>query len=134
MKIVTQLSIFMENKPGNLSQFCSILEEGKIDIQGMSVIDAVDHAVIRIIVDDSNKCSHLLGDQGIVVIESQVLQIELGRQPGELKKVAQIFTQENINIDYIYGSESEENGKASLFLKVSDPQKAFDVLKKYLSA
>ena len=47
---------------------------------------------------------------------------------------AQIFTQENINIDYIYGSESEENGKASLFLKVSDPQKAFDVLKKYLSA
>ena len=132
MKIKTQLSIFMENKPGNLAKFCNILEEAGIDIQGISVTDAVDHSVIRIIVDDPKKCSHLLGEQGTVVIESSLIQVELLRRPGELKKIAQIFSQESLNIDYIYGSESETNGEGKLFLKVPDTQKAIDMLKKYM--
>ncbi len=122
----------MENKPGNLSQFCTILEEGNIDILAISVTDAVDHAVIRLVVNDTGKCVHILGERSIVVIESDIIEIELTHKPGELKKVAQIFSQEMINIDYIYGSECHSNGKASLYLKVSDPKKALEMIKKYL--
>lgn len=132
MEIKKQLSIFMENQPGNLAKFCSILDEAKIDIQAISVTDAVDHAVIRIVASDANQCSHVLGDHGIVVIESEVLSMDIQDRPGELKKIAQILSQEKINIDYIYGSEGAGVEKAKLFFKVSDPQRALEMIKKNL--
>ncbi|MDH5681677.1 MAG: amino acid-binding protein [Spirochaetota bacterium] len=132
MEIKTQLSLFMENKPGNLAKFLSILEDAELDIVGMSVLDAAEHAVIRLITSDHKKCVHLLGDHGIVVVECDVLQVNVSHQPGELKKVAQILSQESINIDYLYGSQSANNHKAALFLKVSDAKLALDSLKKHL--
>ncbi|MDH4128294.1 MAG: ACT domain-containing protein [Spirochaetota bacterium] len=131
MEIKKQLSVFMENKPGNLAKFCTILQDANIDLLGISVTDAVDHAVIRVVVNEHEKCFHLLGDMGIVVIESDILLLELAHKPGELKKISQILSQESINIDYIYGSGIQNNGKAILFLKVSNAQKAFEMIKKY---
>lgn len=133
MEIKKQLSIFMENQPGNLAKFCSMLEDEKIDILGMTVTDAADHAVIRVVLDKVEKATHVFGNHGMVVIESDVLQIELATRPGELKKVAQIFSQEGINIDYIYGSETKKNGGATLFIKVGDTKRAFELLKRDLS-
>lgn len=132
MEIKKQLSIFMENRPGNLAKFCGILDDAKIDMQAISVTDAVDHAVIRIVASDANQCAHVLGDQGIVVIESDVLCLDIQDRPGELKKIAQILSQEKINIDYIYGSEGSGTDKAKLFFKVSEPQRALEMIKKHL--
>ncbi len=133
MEIKKQLSVFMENKAGNLAKFSALLEEAHITILGISVTDAVDHAVIRLVVDDPAKCTHILGDNGIVVIESDVLQVEVTSQPGELKRIAQILSQESINIDYIYGSESQGSGNSNLIFKVSDPKKGLEMMKKHLS-
>ncbi|GMT50096.1 MAG: amino acid-binding protein [bacterium] len=133
MEIKKQLSVFMENKAGNLAKFSALLEESGIAILGISVTDAVDHAVIRLVVDDPSKCTHILGDNGIVVIESDVLQVEVTSQPGELKRIAQILSQESINIDYIYGSESQGSGHSTLIFKVSDPKKGLEMMKKHLS-
>ncbi len=121
----------MENKPGNLSKFCGILEDGNIDIIGISVTDAVDHSVIRVVVSDSEKCSHLLGNHGMVVIESEVIELKLKHHPGELRKIAHILSKESINIDYIYGSGVGNNANALLFLKVSEPFVAKDLLLKF---
>ncbi len=133
MEIKKQLSVFMENKAGNLAKFSGLLEESNITILGISVTDAVDHAVIRLVVDDPTKCTHVLGDNGIVVIESDVLQAEVTRRPGELKRIAQILSQESINIDYIYGSECQGSGNSALILKVSDPKKGLEMMKKHLT-
>jgi len=55
MKIVKQLALFLENKPGTLSKVCDALAAAKINIYAISVSDAVDHAVVRMVVDDSHK-------------------------------------------------------------------------------
>ena len=52
MKIVKQLSIFLKNRPGTLSGVCAHLSEAGINILGFSVSDTIDHAVVRIIVDE----------------------------------------------------------------------------------
>ncbi len=133
MKITKQISVFMENLPGNLAKFCAILEENEINIIGISITDAVDHSVVRMVVDDHAKCSHVLGEHSMVVIESEVLQLDLQHRPGELKKIAEILSKEEVNIDYIYGSAPNSSAKAILFLKGSDLKKANEMISKYKS-
>ena len=79
MKTVKQLSLFLENKPGTLVAVCRALADEKINFQAMSVSDAVDHAVVRMVVSDPRRAVHLLGERG-----EQVLRInrrETRRRP-----------------------------------------------------
>jgi len=113
----------MENKPGNLAQICEILERNYINMIGITVADAVDHAVVRMVVDDPIKTIHIFGEIGSVVVESDVVIVQMDKsQPGSLKMISNALSENEINIDYIYGTEIE--GKATIILKVSDPVKA----------
>ena len=123
IEIKKQISIFMENKPGNLAQICEILERNYINMIGITVADAVDHAVVRMVVDDPIKTIHIFGEIGSVVVESDVVIVQMDKsQPGSLKMISNALSENEINIDYIYGTEIE--GKATIILKVSDPVKA----------
>ena len=55
MKLVKQLSIFLENKPGTLSKVCRALAHESINVYAMTVSDTIDHAVIRIVLSDPDK-------------------------------------------------------------------------------
>ena len=61
MKTVKQLSLFLENKPGTLAAVCKALADEKINIQAISVSDAVDHAVVRMVVSDPRRAASLPG-------------------------------------------------------------------------
>ncbi len=127
MQITKQLSIFMENQPGNLAKICILLKEKQINISGFSVLDAVDHAVVRLVTTDPAKAIHLLGESGILAIEGDILDIEIKNEPGELARIAEQFSKHKINIDYAYASSDGE--KARIFMKVTDPNKAIEILK-----
>ena len=68
MKTVKQLALFLENKPGTLSKVCKALAAAKININAISVSDAVDHAVVRMVVSDAQTALHLLGEHGVLVV------------------------------------------------------------------
>ena len=85
MKIVKQLSLFLKNKPGTLSKVCEALARSKINIYAISISDAVDHAVVRIVVSDPQKALHLLGERGVLVLERDVFMLEGRNKPGELE-------------------------------------------------
>jgi hypothetical protein len=125
MEIRKQISLFMANQPGNLSNICAVLEENGIDIEGIATSDAVDHAVVRLIVTDPDKAVHLFGEMGMIVIECEVLDVPLDPRPGALKRISDKLLNNHINIDYIYGAQSD-SGK--VFLKVDNAKKAMDVL------
>ncbi len=129
MKIINQLLIFAANKPGVLGNICGSLNDENINILAISVLDHVDHALIRIVVDDSTKALHLLGEAGLPVQEDQVVRVDLPHGPGGLEKIANTIAENGINIHYAYASESMDTAHSALILKTNDDMKAIRVLR-----
>lgn len=123
--VETQLSIFLENKPGVLAEASKMLSDHGINIRGISISDTVDHAVVRMVVDQPQKALHLLGEHGALVVETEVLEVQLADEPGQLSRLAAQFAEGNINIEYAYGTS---NGPATLFVRVSDTPAAEKLL------
>ena len=124
--IEKQLSLFLVNKPGVLADVCKTLGANGINIRGMSISDTVDHAVIRLIVDDPKKASHVLGDHGVLVIETDVLAVQVGNHPGELAKIARKLSRGKVNIEYAYGTS--DGSASTMFIRVSDARTGKKIL------
>ncbi len=131
MKTVKQLSLFLENKPGTLAAVCRALAEKKINIQAISVSDAVDHAVVRVVVSDPRRAMHLLGERGVLVVERSVLMIECNNQPGELAAIARKVATHKVNIEYAYSAALPDAPSGAMILRVDNLKKAGRILKGY---
>lgn len=130
MKIVSQLSVFLENKPGAFARVCSTFAREKINLDAIMVEDAIDHAVVRLVVDKTKKAKDLLEDHGAVCLEGQILAIEMKNKPGQLVQVAEKLAKANINVDYAYGSSAAVGGEqVTIYVRVADPNAALEVLK-----
>ena len=129
MKVVTQLSLFLENKPGTLAVVCKALAEQNINIYALSVSDAVDHAVVRMVVSDPLKAIHLLGERGVMVVERNVLMIEGRSRPGELAEIANKLSRHRINIEYAYTATPPGADSGVMILRVDNMTKAKTVLR-----
>ena len=128
MQITTQLSLFLENKPGTLAAVCQALGEAGVNIHALTVSDTVDHAVVRMVVSDPNKAIHLFGEHGTLVIENDVLMIEGENKPGALVDIAARLGKAKVNIEYAYLAGGPRSKKALLILRTSNPQKALKAL------
>jgi hypothetical protein len=124
MNIMKQLAIFMANKPGTLSSVCELLLEHNINILGIMVSDAVDHAVVRMVVDNPTTATHLLGERGILVVDSDIIALTLPNTSGQLFKFSRTFSEAGVNIEYLYGGLNRGDKEGVLFIKVSDIEKA----------
>ena len=129
MKLVKQLSIFLENKPGTLSKVCRALAHEGINIHAMTVSDTIDHAVIRIVVSDPDKAVRMFESSGVLVVETEVIQIDLRNEPGQLAKLSDKLSLGDVNIDYAYCAADEVQKKGALILRVGDTKKAMKLLK-----
>jgi len=125
--VVKQLSIFLENTPGALARLCQTFSDEKVNIEGLSVSDTVDHAVVRLITNDPVKARTLLEDAGVLVVETDVLSLALPDKPGQLAKIAMTLSKGKVNIEYAYGTTEADGG--TLILRVSDIKKAVKILK-----
>jgi hypothetical protein len=130
MHIATQLSIFLENRPGTLAEICRSLAKAKINIVAMTTSDAIDHAVDRLIVSEPKKAVRLFEERGVLVIETQVLQSAGPNHPGGLAQIAQALGDAKINIEYLYFATPQSSRNGVIILKCSDVRKAMKVLNK----
>ena len=131
MKVAKQLALFVENKPGTLAAICQALADKQINIEAISISDAVDHAVVRMVVSNPQKALHLLGEHGVLVIERDVLILEGPSQPGTLARVAKTLVRQKINIDYAYSATPAGSTTGAMILRVDNIAKAKRVLKNY---
>lgn len=127
MQIVKQLSIFLENKPGVLGRLCQTFAKEKVNIEGLSISDTVDHAVVRLVTSNVRKAREILETAGVLVVETDVIVLTLADKPGMLAQVAGKLAKAKINIEYAYGTTEATGGQ--LVLRVSDAKKAAKVLK-----
>ena len=126
---IQQISVFLENKPGTLSKVCGALAAAKVNISAISVSDAVDHAVVRMVVDDFHTALHLLGEHGVLVVERDVLMLEGRNKPGELADVAAKLARNKVNIEYAYSATPVNAVTGAMILRVDNPKKAARILK-----
>ncbi len=125
---VRQISVFLENRPSSLLEFTKLLEENAIDLRAMSLAEAEDFGIVRIIVDDSYKTIQVLKDAGYVCNMTKVLAVEVEDKPGALVKVLTALGDNKVNLDYTYAFLSSKKGSAFMIMRVGDNEAAVRAL------
>src|SRR4051812_1732430 len=120
METARQLSVFLANKPGTLASVCDELARQKINIYAMSISDTSDHSVVRLVVSEPIKATHILGERGVLVVENNVLMIENANRPGTLAAIAHALAKAKINIEYAYLATSPKSKTGLAVIRVSD--------------
>jgi len=128
METRMQLSVAMENTPGQLGRLCRVLTQADVNIRGICVSDAADVSVIRLLVSDTPAAEQALRETGFAYSQQEVLLVELDDRPGALEDVAVRLGQANVNLHYVYGAANGAEGKAQLVLRVSDVETARQIL------
>jgi len=128
MKVAKQLSVFLANKPGTLATVCEELASARINIYALTISDTIDHAVVRMVVDDPRKALHIFEERGVLAVENDVLLVENSNRPGSLGRVAERLAKAKINIEYAYLATNPGAKQGLLVLRVKDPAKALKLL------
>ena len=128
VETASQLAVFLANRPGALARVCEALANAEINIQALATSDTVDHTVVRMVVSDPTKALMLLGEAGVLALETEVLTIETASEPGVLAKIAERLAEANLNIEYAYLAGGRMAEKGLIILRPSDIEKARRVL------
>lgn len=99
---VKQLSVFIENKSGRVSEVTGVLGDAGVNIRGFSVSDTAEFGILRLIVDLPDKATTALKDAGFTVREDDVICIDLPDVPGGLAGVLKMVSLAGVNIEYVY--------------------------------
>jgi hypothetical protein len=131
MYITTQYSIFMVNKPGVLAQVLSEFARSKINVIAMTMMDSVEHGVMRVVFTVPKKAEEVLAKLNMPHNETDVLCVTLDNKSGALATVAEKLAKNHINISYAYCTAGAKGGRTTGVLKVADVKKAIKVLQQY---
>lgn len=123
-----QVSLFSENKPGQLAAFAKALEEEDIDILAFSIAEAEGFGVIRALVSRPEAAVDKLTKLGYMVRLTEVIGVRMRDVPGGLREMAEILGTASINIDYSYAFSGKHG--AVLILRVDKPR---DTVERFLS-
>ena len=125
---ITQLSVFLENKPGRLSEPCQILAEAGVNIVTLSLADTEQFGILRLIVRDWELARDVLAASGAVVNITEVVAIEVADHPGGLADLLKVIEQAGVNIEYMYAFTVRSADKAIIIFRFEDPDAAIEAL------
>ena len=129
MKMIKQLSVFIENKFGRLSAVTEVLKNINVDINALSLADTSDFGILRLVVDKPEEAAKELTQHGITVKCTNVIAAAMDDRPGGLAAILDILTKEKVNIEYMYAFMGKTDEKAWTVMRVDDSEKAERVLK-----
>jgi hypothetical protein len=129
IETATQLAVFLANRPGALARVCEALAKAEINIHALTTSDTVDHAVVRMVVSDPTKALMLLGEAGVLALETEVLMIESMSRSGVLAKIAERLAEVEVNIEYAYLAGGRGAEKGLIVLRPSNIEKARNALR-----
>jgi hypothetical protein len=121
---VNQISIFLENKPGQLAAICRTLAEADINIATLSLADTADFGVVRMIVDDHVRGCEVLAAAGFAVKQTEVVTATVPDRPGGMAEIMSKLDAAGVNIEYSYAYALGQGEKAILVFRFDDNAKA----------
>lgn len=102
--MIKQNIVFIGNKAGSLKEVTTLLKENGIFIYGFACFDAPEFALFRMVADDPEKAEKLLNENGYMNRISNVIAIDFSDEVGGLDDLLDVFSESNINLDYVYTS------------------------------
>jgi hypothetical protein len=125
---VKQISVFLENKAGRLSEVTAILSEAKINIRALSVADTSDFGVLRLIVSDNQKALEALKNNGFSVGITDVVAVEVADRPGGLHQILYLLHNAQINVEYMYAFVQQNGNHAVMIFRFDHIDEAVKLL------
>lgn len=118
---IRQLSLFLENRPGQLRVPCKVLGDAGIDILTMSLADTQQFGILRLIVKDWSRAKQVLEAAGQVVNVTELLALDVPDRAGGLAEVLEVFERTGLGVEYMYAFSIRERGqRATLLFRVED--------------
>ncbi|WP_446788114.1 acetolactate synthase [Macellibacteroides fermentans] len=125
---INQISIFLENKYGKLSEILGLLAKEDIRIIAATVADTSEYGILRIIVSEPQRAYSLLKLNNVSANLTEVLAITTDSKSGSFASSLTNFTQAGLSIEYMYCVSMY--GKSILILRTNNQDAAIDVIRK----
>jgi hypothetical protein len=122
-----QLSLFLENQPGQITEPCRTLATAGIDIRTLSLADTERFGILRLIVSDWQRAAVVLEQAGYVVNVTEVVAIEVADRPGGVTEIMEAL--DGINVEYMYAFPFGRGEKAVLIFRFDQPDAAVERLR-----
>lgn len=128
---IDQISVFLENKPGELASLTDIISKNNIDLNALCIAETSDYGIIRLITVDSKKAYDVIKESDFAVQKTKVVAAVVPDKPGGLNEVLLVLAQKNIDISYMYSVFGKREGMAYMIFKVDDPDALEAALKEH---
>ena len=128
IKIETQLAVFMDNRPGMLARVSQALAKAKVNILALSILDTVDHAIIRMVVDKTKEAERVLAELRAMVQAREVVFMDVPNAVGALAGIAERLAEAGINLEYAYCTTPPAQSAGALILRTNDLEATINAL------
>jgi len=129
MSRIKQLSVFVENKTGQLTDVTTLLASKNLSIKSINLVDSIEFGLLRIIVDDSQKAKEVLDDNGISLKITEVFAVEIDDHIGSFNEIVSLLSSNDINIEYTYTVSNVQNGAFIFKVNPIELEKTLELLK-----
>ena len=120
---VHQISVFLENRAGQLAQVTRVLADNAIDLRALSIAETNDYGVLRLIVDDAEKATHVLLENNFILSMTPVTVVAVPDQCGGLAPVLEALAEGEIDVEYMYSLFTHKEGMAYMVFRIDDEEK-----------
>lgn len=128
IRIEKQLAIYMDNRPGMLARTCQALAAAKINVTALSILDTVDHAIVRMVVDKPTEAEKVLSRMHAMIQCRDVVFMDMPNQVGELAKIAEQLAEAGINLEYAYCTAPSTDKAGAIVLRTNDLEATINAL------
>jgi ACT domain-containing protein len=125
---LTQMSVFIENTKGKLFELCDILGKNKVNIKALTLAESPEFGIVRLVVDKADEAVKLLKADGFIASIADIVAVEVADDPGGLAATLKVLSDNDVNIEYMYGFVEKASDKALMVFKFEDIDKAIAVL------
>ena len=117
---IKQLTVFVENKQGELVEITEALSQNGIDIRALSVAETQDFGILRLIVNDEATAENILKEEGYLIKITDVVGVKIGDEPGKLSEALKVLDDNKINMEYLYAVMARTEKHAYVVIRVED--------------
>lgn len=125
---IHQISVFLENRAGQLAEITGILSDNHIDLRALNIAETADYGVLRLITSDAQKASAVLLEHGFILTMTPVTAVAVPDRPGGLSELLRTLSAAQIDIEYMYSVFGQKEGLAYMIFRVADTEKLDAVL------
>lgn len=117
---IQQITVFLENRSGQLAEVTALLAANQLDIRAISIAETSDYGLVRMIVNDAQKASSVLLSSGAILSMNSVWAVKVEDRPGGLSELLSALAENNVSVEYMYSLFDHSKDCAYMVMRVSD--------------